>query len=262
MARLYISLPNVRALVSPLEPAQFSSIPTGNDGIAYTPQSILAGCFYFTMHLETPCIFAATYVLTVKYLNACNRKGNHKPWKVTESVLWKPFVLLHNSGLAAFSLATFIGVYKAVSSTLLGQNSPPGLAAAAKSLCQLHGQSLIDFKGNAFGRLSTDDVAFWAWIFYLSKFYEVLDTFIMHLSPEQVEQRWNDFHPDFIKSLAMGHLAPVYEGELARDDHEGYEEATDHCYYHEHSETACTKRCMDAMLEKEREDGCGCGGCC
>lgn len=90
----------------------------------------------------------------------------------------------------------------------------------------------------------------------------VLDTSIMHVSPEQVEQRWNDFHPDFIKSLAMGHLAPVYEGELARDDHEGYEEATDHCYYHEHSETACTKRCMDAMLEKEREDGCGCGGCC
>jgi hypothetical protein len=179
MARLYISLPNIRALSSPLESTQLFSIPTDNDGIAYARQSILSGFFYFTMHLETPCIFAATYVLTVKYLNACNRKRNYKPWKLTKSGLWKSFVLLHNSGLAVFSLATLIGVYKAVSSTLLGQNSPPGLAAAAKSLCQLHGQSLIDFKGNAFGRLSTDDVAFWAWIFYLSKFYEVLDTLII-----------------------------------------------------------------------------------
>jgi hypothetical protein len=179
MARLYISLPDIRALASPLGSAQYSNIPTANDGIAYMPQSILSGFFYFTMHLETPCIFAAAYVLTVKYLNACNRKRNHKPWKLTESVLWKPFVLLHNSGLAIFSLATLVGVYKAVSSTSFGQNSPPDLAAVAKSLCELHGQPLTDFEGNAFGRLSNDDVEFWAWLFYLSKFYEVLDTLII-----------------------------------------------------------------------------------
>ncbi|GAB7331069.1 hypothetical protein MBLNU13_g02557t1 [Cladosporium sp. NU13] len=149
------------------------------DDTSQTPQSIPAWFFYFTMRLETPCIFAATYMLAVKYLNANNRKRGYKPWVFTDNVCWKTFVMLHNTGLATFSLATFIGVYNAILSSASSQYDSPGLAGIAKSLCRLHGQPLDDFERNAFGRLSTDDVAFWAWIFYLSKFYEVLDTLVI-----------------------------------------------------------------------------------
>lgn len=174
-----MSQPNIQTMVFPLEPSQCSVIPTSGDGISQMPQSILARFFYFTMRPEIPCIFAATYLLTVKYLNAINRKRACKPWVFTDSVYWKTFVMLHNTGLATFSLATLIGVYNAIISSAISQHNPPGLAGVAKSLCRLHGQPLDDFERNAFGRLSTDDLAFWAWIFYLSKFYEVLDTLII-----------------------------------------------------------------------------------
>jgi hypothetical protein len=88
----------------------------------------------------------------------------------------------------------------------------------------------------------------------------VLDNYIIHASATEVEELWDAFHLDFIKSLAMGHLGPAYEGEVARDDEECYGDTTEHCHYHEHSEA--TERCEEAILEKEREDGCGCGGCC
>ena len=179
MSQLHTSQPNIQTLVFPLESPQYSAIPTSRDGISQNPQSILAQFFYFTMRLETPFIFAATYLLSAKCLNTVNRKRGYKPWAFTNTVHWKTFVMLHNTGLATFSLATLIGVYNAILSSATSQHNSPGFAGFAQSLCRLHGQPLDDFEGNAFRRLSTDDLAFWAWLFYLSKFYEVLDTVII-----------------------------------------------------------------------------------
>ena len=176
----------------------------GGNGITHTPQGILAGFFYFTMHLETPCIFATTYLLAVKYLNSVNQKRGNKPWAFTENSCWKPFVLLHNIGLAVFSLATLIGVYKAVSSPSISQNSRQGFSGIAKSLCRLHGQPLGDFESNAFGRLSTDNLAFWAWVFYLSKFYEVLDTLIILAKGKKSSSLQSYHHAGVIVCLWSG----------------------------------------------------------
>lgn len=179
MAQVHMSQPNIQTMVFPLETSQYPTISMSRDGISQMPKSILARFFYFTMRFETPCIFAAIYLLTVKYFNAFNRKRGNKPWVSTDSHCWKTFVMLHNTGLATFSLATVIGVYSAIVSFAISQENSPGLAGVAQSLCRLHGQPLDHFERDAFGRLSTDDLAFWAWIFYLSKFYEVLDTLII-----------------------------------------------------------------------------------
>jgi hypothetical protein len=156
------------------------------------------------MRLETPCIFATTYLLTIKYINASNRKRGNKPWAFAGSFYWKLFVALHNVGLAVFSLATLVGVYKAILSSSLGQNNASGLAGTAKSLCRLHGQPLNDFEQDAFDRLSTDDLAFWAWIFYLSKFYEVLDTLIILAKGKKSSSLQSYHHAGVIVCLWSG----------------------------------------------------------
>lgn len=80
----------------------------------------------------------------------------------------------------------------------------------------------------------------------------------MSVSPKAVERQWESFHPDFIKSLALGHLEARYEGEVARDDGQGFEDTMEYYHYHEYSEI--TDRCEQAILQEERE-GCGCGCC-
>jgi hypothetical protein len=88
----------------------------------------------------------------------------------------------------------------------------------------------------------------------------VLDIYIMSVSPKAVERQWESFHPDFIKSLALGHLEARYEGEVARDDGQAFEDTMEHCHYHEHLEEP--ERCEKEILQKIHEDECMCGGCC
>jgi hypothetical protein len=76
----------------------------------------------------------------------------------------------------------------------------------------------------------------------------VLNHYIIRVWPRDMIQQWDEFHPDSIKSLAMGHLEPRYEGEVMRDDEESLEDEKEYCHYHEHS--SVTMRCAEAILQK------------
>jgi hypothetical protein len=97
-------------------------------------------------------------------------------------------------------------MWRALSHSIVGWNGPAGLAATVDSLCKVHG---VRGLGNAItytphqaawasespaavllsaageprsthlGRLWNEGLAFYGWFFYLSKFYEVLDTAII-----------------------------------------------------------------------------------
>ena len=169
------------------------------------PFGISPWLFNLAMRPEVPALFAFTYIVTVFALNAWNRKRNHKPWWIARQPFFKPFVILHNVSLAIYSFATFVAMYRALSHTWPGFDNPNGLAGVADSLCKIHGprglgdavtynttiniweskNALIHMTPNGtpdhtdVGRLWNEGLAFWGWIFYLSKFYEVLDTLII-----------------------------------------------------------------------------------
>ena len=114
-------------------------------------------------------------------------------------------MVAHNILLAVYSGWTFIGMSSALKRTLVSWNGLYGFAGTVDSLCKMHGTSGL---GNAvvynaslskwipglssdvlsetstpsatdLGRFWNEGLSFYGWIFYLSKFYEVLDTAII-----------------------------------------------------------------------------------
>ena len=165
-----------------------------------------------------PVTIASVYFLSVKVLNRVNKRRGYKPWSISQQKGFKYFVLIHNIGLAIFSGLTFVALTRALRHTwpsrrdvsifglpFPGIHTENGVAGAADALCKLHGprgfgdavyyNNTLDAWQSKnrwvqlgelglpdtadLGRVWNEGLAFWGWFFYLSKFYEVLDTFII-----------------------------------------------------------------------------------
>lgn len=170
-----------------------------------SPFGIDKDLFNFALKPQVPISFASAYIVSVLLLNAYNRKRNHKPWAVSRQKWFKHFVIIHNALLTIYSTATFLAMCRAFAHTWPGLSNEYGLAGAADALCKIHGprglgdaatfNSTINiwevkntairlgYDGNPdptdYGRLWNEGLAFWGWIFYVSKFYEVVDTLII-----------------------------------------------------------------------------------
>lgn len=186
------SLP--RALPPPIKERSFRS-----------PFGIDKDLFNFALEPWLPVTFAATYITLVFVLNAYNRNRNHKPWWIARQKPFQWFVVLHNVLLCLYSTATFVAMLRAIKHTLPRWENANGPAAFADALCKMHGPRglgdaatfnttlniwevkntaiRLGYDGNPdptdFGRLWNEGLAFWGWIFYVSKFYEVIDTLII-----------------------------------------------------------------------------------
>jgi hypothetical protein len=183
-----------------------------------SPFAIDGDLYNMALDWKVPVTIGALYASTAMVMNKINRDRHYKPWGISKAKSFYVFVLLHNIFLAVFSALTFMGMIRALAHTwpsrrsghFFGKDWPGlrtinGLAGAADALCKLHGPSGL---GNAVfyqpdknsytstnpdialtanglpnpndvGRLWNEGLAFWGWFFYLSKFYEVLDTFII-----------------------------------------------------------------------------------
>lgn len=181
---------------------------------AHVPTSILRP-FNIPDHLygaaldaRVPLTIAAVYAISAKLLNKYNKARNKKPWGISKTRPFFAFVVLHNILLAVYSAWTFWGMVGVMQRSIAHPFGPGGLAATAESFCRLHGprglgnsmyyndttlgwdtasQSTAAYMaaGNSMpnslepGRMWSEGLDFYGWIFYLSKFYEVLDTFII-----------------------------------------------------------------------------------
>ncbi|KAJ9638351.1 hypothetical protein H2199_007038 [Coniosporium tulheliwenetii] len=152
-----------------------------------------------------PLTIATVYATTVTLLNAYNRRHGNKPWAISKTRPFYAFVILHNVFLALYSAVTFIAMIRAMKHTLPGRHDAHGIVDVVDSLCKIHGPRGLgdaadyDPTSNSWGiknklihlgqlgtpdptdvgRLWNEGLAFWGWFFYLSKFYEVLDTAII-----------------------------------------------------------------------------------
>ena len=157
------------------------------------------------LSVNYPITIALIYATTVTLLNRINKRRGNKPWAISKSYAFWAFVLLHNVFLALYSAWTFVGMFNALRHAWPGLKGKDGLAGAVDALCKIHGprglgnavtynstNSLWGVTNKAVklatggspdstdvGRIWNEGLAYYGWLFYLSKFYEVVDTAIV-----------------------------------------------------------------------------------
>ncbi|KAK5990292.1 Putative elongation of fatty acids protein [Cladobotryum mycophilum] len=172
------------------------------------PFNIPDNLYLATLDARVPLTIAATYAVTAKLLNKYNKARGKQPWGISKTRAFHVFVVLHNIFLAVYSAWTFWGMLGVMRRSVASPFGPGGIAATADSLCRIQGPTglgnsiyfndttaswdsaspssisgLLSSNGlpssTEMGRMWNEGLAYYGWIFYLSKFYEVLDTFII-----------------------------------------------------------------------------------
>lgn len=155
-----------------------------------------------------PMTIAAIYVTLVKFTNQYNRRRGFKPWRLSKTRAFFLFQQTHNIFLTVYSAFTFYGMLYTMrhsiphaiplSQAQLVENidglckmqGPRGLGSAVEynPLSDVYESknSFVHLAANGLdpdptdvGRIWNEGLAWWGWWFYLSKFYEVIDTFII-----------------------------------------------------------------------------------
>lgn len=170
----------------------------------YQPFNIPAGLYSQLLDVRVPITIASVYAVTVVIINRINKSRGYKPYAFSQSRSFKTFVILHNVCLAVYSMWTFAGMFRAFRNTWPSFEEN-GVVGVVDALCKCNGPrgygnaATYDTTVNKWsiqnpeyklaeggvpdptdvGRLWNQGLAFLGWIFYLSKFYEVLDTAII-----------------------------------------------------------------------------------
>lgn len=146
--------------------------------------------FYsLSMDSRFPTTIATVYALAVIWFNQVNRKHRHKPWFSNNNPAFNSTVIIHNLILLSFSSwvfsSTFLWIQRAWNE-VNGKHFPAyfvNLLCKADDIQNFEGTTLWKKK---WGYLYNDSVQqdlehlwFLAWVFYLSKVYEVVDTVII-----------------------------------------------------------------------------------
>lgn len=204
-AAAHITYPPASLLdIFPPAPEPTALAAPKSDHTLARPFDIDPGLYNNLLRVEWPLTIAVVYGITVYFLNKANRQRDNKPWAIGKSSIFYAFVLLHNIFLAAFSLWTFVGMFHAIRQTWPGLHGENKWAAAADALCKMHGprglgsaatfnpttsswgftdrvMKLLDGSPDYtdVGRLWNEGLGFYGWLFYVSKFYEIVDTLII-----------------------------------------------------------------------------------
>ncbi|KAK0711346.1 fatty acid elongase-like protein [Lasiosphaeris hirsuta] len=205
-APVFLALPQSSLFTFPpnSNPTFIAPPPTGSNAFA-PPFDIPNHVYQAVLDPKVPLTIAAVYTVTAKLLNAYNRSTGKKPWAVSKTTTFRWLVVLHNILLAVYSAWTWWGMFGALRRSMVSPLGPSGLSGFVDSVCYLNGPGGL---GNAvfysedanawishssevvltsdgapsphdMGRIWNEGLAFYGWLFYLSKFYEVIDTLII-----------------------------------------------------------------------------------
>lgn len=171
------------------------------------PFQIPPTLYHQLLDVRVPITIASVYAVTVMIVNRINKRRGYKPWGISQTPLFKFLVILHNVFLAVYSAWTFLGMFQAFRNSMPSWSDKQngGVVGVADALCKINGPrgvgngAVYDTTTDRWflpndqytlaaggvpdstdvGRLWNQGLAYFGWIFYLSKFYEVLDTAII-----------------------------------------------------------------------------------
>lgn len=200
-----LSRPPLSWFAIPPDPEPMPLVPE----VSYTlkaPFQIDPQFYHDVLNPKVPLTFAAAYIVLMVFLNRLNRRRGGKPWPIAKTSLFHYFVLLHNILLTVYSAITCVAMIRAIDVSWVGLLGEHGLAGAVDSVCKMNGPrgfgDAITYDTNSHawnsknplihlglesplpdstdvGRIWNEGLAFWGWLFYLSKFYEIVDTLII-----------------------------------------------------------------------------------
>jgi hypothetical protein len=169
------------------------------------PFSIPKDIYQGALSYKVPLTIASIYFVTVTYLNWYNRQHGNKAWRIAKTRPFHAFVIFHNVFLAVYSAVTCVAMIRCLKHSFPHYSEPHAIVGTVDALCKIHGPrglgDAVTYHSNNdtwsslnnnilvapgglpdetdVGRIWNEGLAFWGWWFYLSKFYEVLDTAII-----------------------------------------------------------------------------------
>lgn len=179
--------------------------PVADHASFRNPFPIPANIYNAVLSPYVPLTIATVYATTVSMLNWYNRKHGNKPWKISKTRPFFAFVIFHNVFLAVYSAVTCVAMVRSLKHSIPHYTERNAVVGAVDALCKIHGPrglgDAVTYNPNAsrwesknplisldayglpdstdVGRIWNEGLAWWGWWFYLSKFYEVLDTAII-----------------------------------------------------------------------------------
>lgn len=206
MPAVRLTLPN--AWFFKIPPAPFPRTlpsPPDHPTLAH-PFTVSSDLYNSLLNGWVPFTIAIVYITVITALNSLNKSRNYTPWAFSKTRLFHLMVITHNIILAVYSAWTFVGMFNALERSVYNPYHEWGVAGMVDSLCKLNGPRGFGSAAvynerhagwtiaNRFfhlgadglgpdatdvGRIWNEGLAFYGWLFYLSKFYEVIDTLII-----------------------------------------------------------------------------------
>lgn len=187
------------AAPSPIPP------PWSGESTFQNPFPIPEDIYQGALSYKVPLTIASIYFVAVTYVNWYNRQHGNKPWRIAKTRPFYAFVIFHNVFLAVYSAVTCVAMIRCLKHSFPHYSEPNAVVGTIDALCKIHGprglgdavtysnvndswsslNSKVQVGANGLpdttdvGRIWNEGLAFWGWWFYLSKFYEVLDTAII-----------------------------------------------------------------------------------
>jgi hypothetical protein len=198
-------LPSWAVFKFPPDPAPRAIPPPAEYGTWRSPFPIDSDTFNAVLSPYVPLTIAIVYASTVVSLNAWNRKHGNKAWAISKTRPFRAFVIFHNVFLAVYSAITCVAMFRAMKAVLPNFSEPNSVVGVVDALCKIHGprglgdavtydthtdtwgskNPMVSLAASGLpdstdvGRIWNEGLAWWGWWFYLSKFYEVIDTAII-----------------------------------------------------------------------------------
>ncbi|VEU23659.1 DEKNAAC105009 [Brettanomyces naardenensis] len=217
------ALPDSRILNAPNFNTPYPEYPLlrGND-------YIINKFYPFTMKFTTPLLFSLTYFTSVHLLNkvvynrqvkAYQRKhpeAKTLPEKLPAASYWisrtkifKILVLVHNILLCTYSVVTFAGMVYTMSFNarhLIPEMFGNYFEQSDLKPSHMFWQSVCNIDNGIWQNHgdSVRGLAFWGYLFYLSKFYEIIDTMIILLKGRQASLLQSYHHAGAILCMWAG----------------------------------------------------------
>lgn len=150
-------------------PAQIFTWPSHIELPPGPPAGTPFGRYYaFFMDSRVPVAIALAYATTVHVINHI-RQTNKKSLPICNTAAFKWVVLAHNIGLSVYSAWTFVGVTTVIVASF--RQATRLNLTAGNALWR----TLCDVEDGVW----SNGLAYYGYLFYLSKFYEVFDTLII-----------------------------------------------------------------------------------
>lgn len=187
-------------------------------GFLTRPFNISPYVFETLLHPTIPFAFAILYAVAVYQMNKLNKERNYKSWVNDKKGVFFYLVFAHNVLLTIFSAWICAGMFNAIKSSWPGWKGEHGAAGVADALCKINGprglgsaatydmtttswgftDRNLKLSGGApdsldVGRIWNEGLAYYGFLFYLSKLYEIVDTAII-LAKGKLSPRLQSFH--------------------------------------------------------------------